>query len=191
MIVRKNHRTSGAGRRRGISIIEVMVMMTAVAVMLGMCVIILQLAMKLETDGRGRFERATTLSRLARQFRADVHEARKAEILSPDPKQAPVLRIEAGSGRSVDYQVKREGEVARAETANGNFVSRESFQIPQTGAVRMELREIDGRRFAVLVVDTLTRKNRTDPVRSLEILGLVGKDVRSLASATKAEGGKP
>ncbi|APW63160.1 type II secretion system protein [Paludisphaera borealis] len=189
-MIRANQRVLGR-RRRGITIIETLVMMTGVAVLLGMTVIVLQLAMKLEADSRGRLDRAGALGRLARQFRSDVHAASGVEIVTTDPKRQPGLRIAPGPNRSIDYQPQGDGKLARVDTVGGKVASRETFIVPQSGAVRLSLRELDGRRFAVVEVDTIARKNRIDPVRTLEILGAVGKDVRSLASEAKTEGGKP
>lgn len=172
-------------RRKGMTIIETIVLMTGVAVILGMSVIVLQLAMKLDSDGRGRLERSNALGRVARQFRADVHSTNSIEAADSG------LRIEPGPGRSITYAITREGEIARVDTVDGKVAVRETFIVPQSGAVRLSLRDVDGRRFAVLGVDTIARKNRIDPVRTLEILGLVGKDRRTAGPEAKAEGGKP
>ncbi len=172
-------------RRRGITLIEVMVLMTAVAVMLGMTVIVLQLAMKLDADGRGRLERSTALGRLSRRFRADVHAAATIEA------EKSGLKIETRPGRSITYEVPGDGEIARVDTVDGKVAARETYLVPQSGASRLTLREVDGRRFAVLAVDAIARKNRIDPVRTLEILALAGKDRHSQRTEAKAEGGKP
>jgi len=158
--------------RRGFTLIEVMVLMTSVAVMLGMSVVVLQLTLRLETDARGRFDRSTLLNRLAERFRADVHGARGVDV---DPKQPEALRVESASGRSIEYRTKGAGEVARVESEGDKVVHRETFRVPQTGAIRLELWEVDGRRFAVLSIETLTRPDRIDPSRTLEVLALVGK----------------
>ena len=188
MIVRRDQRTP-RDRRRGFTIVEVMVLMTAVAVMLGMCVVVLQLALRLEIDARGRFDRATVLNQLAERFRADVRGARGVQVedenANPDPKQPPVLRVESASGRSIEYRATGAGEVARVESEGDQVVHRETFRIPQTGEARMELRDFEGRRFAVLSIDTLTRPDRIDPARTLEVLALVGGNSGSLGSETK------
>jgi hypothetical protein len=179
------------GRRRGISMIEMMVMMTAVAALLGMTVIVLQLLMRLDADGRGRLERAGAIGRLSRQFRSDAHAASGVEIVAPDPMKPPTMRMTPGPNRTVEYQPREDGEIARVETVGGEVARRETYILPQTGAVRLSLRDLDGRRFAVVGIDTLARKNRIDPVRTLEILGAVGKDARTAAPKTQPEGGRP
>src|SRR5437764_12509903 len=61
------------GRRpRGITIIETIVLMTAVAAMLGLCVLMLQLLMRLSVDSRAGLDGGTSLDRLARPVRRRV-----------------------------------------------------------------------------------------------------------------------
>jgi type II secretory pathway pseudopilin PulG len=172
-------------RRRGMTLIEIMVLMTAVAVMLGMTVIVLQLAMKLDADGRGRLERSTALGRLSRRFRADVHTATAIEAVGSG------LKLEPNPGRSITYEVPGDGEIARVDAVDGKVAARETYIMPQSGEVRLSLRDVDGRRFAVLAVDTIVRKNRIDPVRTLEILALAAKDRHSPTADAKPEGGRP
>jgi len=179
------------GRRRGISMIEMMVMMTAVFVLLGMTVIVLQLMMRLDADGRGRLERAGSIGRLSRQFRSDVHAASEVEVVASDAKRPAGLRMTPERNRTIDYQAQGDGRLSRVETVGGKVAHRETFILPQTGAVRLSARDLDGRRFAVVELDSLVRKNRIDPVRTLEILGAVGKDVRPTASESRSEGSKP
>lgn len=159
--------------RRGFTLIEVTVLMTAVAVMLGLCVAVLQLALRLETDARGRFDRANVLTRLAERFRADVHGARGVEA---DPEKPQTLRVDSASARSIEYQVNEAGEVSRVESDGDGITRRETFRAPQVTETRLEVREIDGHRFAVLSVETQTRPDRIDPARKLEVLALVGKN---------------
>jgi hypothetical protein len=179
------------GRRRGISMVEMMVMMTAVAALLGMTVIVLQLLMKLDADGRGRLERAGAIGRLSRRFRADAHAASGVEIVAADPGKPPAMRIIPGPNRVIEYQPRQDGEIARVESVGGKVARRETFILPRTGAVRLSLRDLDGRRFAVVGLDSLSRKNRIDPVRTLEILGAVGRDARPSVPNSRLEGGKP
>src|SRR4051794_39123007 len=94
-----------ARRRRGITIIETIVLMTAVAAMLGLCVLMLQLLMRLSTDSRARLDGATSLDRLARQFRRDVHEAGMARQLERPAAKLLGLRLEPGPRHAVEYQL--------------------------------------------------------------------------------------
>ena len=50
-----------ARSRRGISMIEMVVLMAGVATMLGICAVLLQLLMKLDADSRARLDRGRPL----------------------------------------------------------------------------------------------------------------------------------
>jgi hypothetical protein len=177
-------------RRRGITIIETIVLMTGVAAMLGLCVIMLQLLMKLDGDSRARLETAGTLARLAEQFRHDVHGATAARLVE-QPEKSSGLRIEPGPDRAIAYQVKGENKVVRVESGKGKVVRTESYQISRGGPIRFAFKEDGGRRFAILTVNRQSSKNRTDPPRLFEILALVGRNKDRLAAAAPAGGGTP
>jgi hypothetical protein len=185
--------TRPSARRRGVTLIEVIVLMTAVAAMLGLSVLMLQLLMRLDADSRSRLDGAATLARLARQFRLDVHRSSDARLLPQAAKKAPVLRIEPGPKRAIEYQVQGDDKVVRVETKEATVVGRETYLVPRSGAIHLMLNEQDGRRFVVLTVDRLASKNRTDPVRRFEVLALLGKnrDRVSTQSEVQLRGGKP
>lgn len=138
--------------RRGITIIETIVLMTGVAAMLGLCVIMLQLLMKLDGDSRARLETAGTLARLAEQFRHDVHGARTARLVE-QPAQFSGLQIEPGPDRAIAYQVKGENKVVRVESSKGKVVRSESYDISRGGPIQFAFKEDGGRRFGVLTVN--------------------------------------
>ncbi|AMV39811.1 hypothetical protein [Planctomyces sp. SH-PL62] len=175
-----SHRASAS--RRGVTLVELAVLLAAVAVMLGLGVMVLGLTMRLEADGRAAFERSETLGRLARRFRSDVHDARGLAL------DGRVLRLEPHTGRGVEYRVDERGDLARVVVEEGKDAAREPYRIPQAIGARLELREIDGRRFAALAVDVQPRPDRLDPVRTVEILALAAP---AAASATQPEGAKP
>lgn len=170
----------GSAVRRGVTLVELMVLMTAVAVMLGVCVTTLGLAMRLEADGRAAFERSETLGRLARLFRTDVHEARDASL------DGGVLRLTAPRARRVEYHVGEGGDVSRVVVDGEKEAAREPFRVPQSVGARLEIREIDGRRFAALTVDVQPRRDRADPVRPREILASLRRP-----APPQPEGGRP
>lgn len=166
-----------ARSRRGISLVELMVTMAAVAAMLGISVMLLGLTMRLETDGRSAFERAETIARLSGRFRNDVHQTREAAL------DGRVLRL----GR-VEYRVDDYGELVRAVVVEGKDTAHEAYRISGSAGARLSLRDIEGRRFAVLTVDVQPRRDRLDPIRPVEVEALVGK---AAPPARKAEGGTP
>ena len=154
--------------RRGMSLVEVMVLMTAVATMLGICVMVLGLTMRLEADGRASIERAETISRLASRFRSDVHEARTIAM------DGRVLRLGPSGGKVVEYRPD-DARVTRVLVRAGKEDARETYRIPQAAGGRFEVREAEGRSFAALVIDVQPRRDRIDPVRTIEVEALAGK----------------
>ena len=59
--------------RRGITIIEIMVVITGVAATLALCAITIQLLMRLNSDGHARLTAGVSLERLSQQIRQDAH----------------------------------------------------------------------------------------------------------------------
>jgi hypothetical protein len=180
-------------RPHGITIIETIVLMTAVAAMIGLCVLLLQILMKLNAESRARLDGATALDRLARQFRRDVHEAGGARLLERPAAKLAGLRLEPGPKQVVEYQLMENGKIARVETRGENLVRREVYEIPRSshGRARLELTEHDGKRFAELRVDRQASRSPTDPERPYEILALVGKNASVLSDSTPRKGAKP
>jgi hypothetical protein len=177
--------------RRGVTIIETIVLMTGVAAMLGLAVILLQLLMKLDGDSRARFDAASSLARLARQFRQDLHTTGSVRLIEPPASKVSVLRIDPGPDRLIEYQVRGDDKVVRVEKDKGADVRRESFHVPRSGSIRLSLDDHDGRRYAAVTVDRMAAKNRTDPPRRFEILALVGKNTDRTAGGAAPAGGKP
>jgi hypothetical protein len=177
--------------RRGVTIIETIVLMTGVAAMLGLAVILLQLLMKLDGESRARFDASASLARLARQFRHDVHATGSVRLIEPQPSKPPVLRIDPAPDRTIEYQVRGDDKILRVEKNKGADVRRESFLVPRSGSIRLSIAEQDGHKFAALTVDRAAARNRTDPPRRYEVLALVGKNVDRTTGAATPAGGKP
>jgi type II secretory pathway pseudopilin PulG len=181
--------------RRGISLIEVIVVMSGVAVVLGLCAVTMQLLFRLNADGQARLSASATFARLASQFRSDAHgcdeavllPAAKAGTKEAEPKSAASLRLTRGPQVVITYEA-REGRVARVETVGGTTKAHESYRVGKGNVVAFERREEGERRFLALVLSRAAGKNEIEPPRPLEVLALPGKD--RLATAT-TKGGRP
>ena len=173
--------TSGVRRyalaRRGITLIEVLIVVTGVTMMLGLCAVSIQLLMRLNGDGVSRYGTAVALERLARQMRADAHSSESGQ-LDVDPKadgKPASLRLTLNPDHMVTYQ-SQEGAVVRTESAAGKVVRRESYSLPAGGAARFLLREEGPSRLVALVVTRGPGKSQTEPPRPLEVVAQIGKD---------------
>jgi len=162
-----------------------LIVVSGVAMMLGLCAVSIQLLLRLNVDLVSRYSSALTLERLGRQVRHDAHSSDKAE-LKAESKPAS-LRLFLGPGHLALYEA-RDGAVVRSESQSSKLVRHESFALAKGAVARFELREHGSRRLVALVVTRSAGKSPTEPPRPLEVLALLGKD-RAQPIATS--GGKP
>jgi hypothetical protein len=172
MIVR-----NGAARR-GVFLIELLVVISGLAVLMGLCAITIQLLMRVSSEAQAQRSNASALGRLAEQFREDVHGCDEAQ-----PRPSAGLRLTRGPRVVIDYQA-RDGRVDRVESVAGQASRHESFALGRHASAAFERRDDGPRRFLALVVSHNTRSGRPDPAHPMEILALVGKD-RPEASRSK------
>jgi len=163
--------------RRGFTIIELLVVITGVAIMLGLCAITLRLLMQLGVDGQARLTGAVALERLSRQLRDDVHACQAAELVADlkDPFKPAGLRLKMELDHSVTYEA-HDGSVVRDESRSGKAVRHESYSLPPRRVARFEERQEAAHRLVALVVARVAGKSRTDPPSPLEVVALPGKD---------------
>jgi hypothetical protein len=175
--------------RRGITIIEVLIAVTGVALMLGLCAISIQLLLRLNADGMSRYGAAVAIERLARQLRADAHASQTAQLPEGDKGQGKPasLRLFVEPTHIVAYEPIKDSMV-RTETRGGKVVRHESFALPRGGNARFELRDMASRRLVALVVSGAAGPSQTEPPRPLDVVALLGKD---RVGPLGQRGGKP
>jgi hypothetical protein len=156
--------------RRGITLLETMVVMTGLAVLLGLCALNIQLLLRVSSDAQARRSTTSALGRLASQYREDVHACDDARL--PSPTSLRLIR----SPRVVIAYDAREGRVDRVESVNGQATRHESYELGRHAAAAFERRGEGPRQFLALVVRRTPRAGRPDPPRPMEILALTGKD---------------
>jgi type II secretory pathway pseudopilin PulG len=178
---------------RGISLIELLVVMTGVAVILSLVAVTIQALMRVNADAQARLSASATFARLASQFREDVHASDDLRIPA-DPKLGgkPVeanatasLRLTRDPQRVITYEV-RDGRVARLESTSGKISRHESYRIGNRNVVVFERRDEGPRRFVAMVMSRDAGKGQLEPPRPLEVLALQGKD-RPAAPRTKGD----
>ena len=81
--------------RRGFTLIEMVVVMTAVAAILAATVVLMHFVLQMDTEVRQRTHTVATVGRLAEQFRRDVHQARGEPVIAADHRAAE-LRLPGG-----------------------------------------------------------------------------------------------
>jgi prepilin-type N-terminal cleavage/methylation domain-containing protein len=156
--------------RRGYSLIEMIVVISGLAVLMGLCAVTIQLVMRVSSEAQSRRSNAVALGRLAEQFREDVHGCDDAQ-----PRPPGGLRLTRSPRVVIDYQT-RDGRVDRIESVDGQPSRHESFTLGRHSSAVFERRDDGPRRYLALVVDPNARTGRPDPARPMEVLALMGKD---------------
>ena len=116
-------------RRRGFTLVEMMVAISVGTVLLGLAALLIGSLMKLDRAGRARLAEESRLDRLAQVFRADVHAATGLAPGAP----AGELRLILPGGRSVAYRAGP-GAVVRARPDG-----EERFALPPGSMARLDV----------------------------------------------------
>jgi hypothetical protein len=103
----------------------------AISLVLGLCASVLSGLFKVERGGRAALADATTLSRLARQFRKDV---RAAAAVKRSGGGSSGLELSGPDGAAIVYRVEG-GRVLREDRRGVTVRARESFAAERLGPV--------------------------------------------------------
>jgi hypothetical protein len=128
------------GPRRGISILELLVIMSASTVVLTLSSLLIIRAMRVQMESRAHCDIERNALRLSKQLRSDVHQSHTAETNDEAEKDGVFLRLQWPDGKRVDYS-RVGGIVLRLASTNGNQVWREEFAFP--AACDLDIRELD------------------------------------------------
>ncbi len=170
--------TMPATRRRGFSLVEMVVVISAMAVILGMCVGLIHALLTLDRIGRAHLAEVAARGRLARQFRQDVRAASRAEPVRDRDGRAAALRLDRPDGPPVEYRAGP-GRLDRDERPAGDApVRRETFRLRATGAARFEVRDEQGDTFVGLLVPDGSAFGPAGGPRESRIEALLGRDRR-------------
>ena len=168
-------------KRKGMSILETVVVMSSVAVALGLSTLLIQLMLRLGSDDQARLAASTALERLSREFRADAHAAAACKIEKAGAGDR--LIVERGPGLSVAYR-PHGSRILREEDHAGKVVDRDECVLARGATATFETRVIAGRTFVALIVHPPADKSgSTAP--PFEILAAVGKSSPAAAPARK------
>jgi hypothetical protein len=168
--------------RYGVSLIEMLVVMSGLSVVLGLCALTIQLLMRVSADAQGRRSTSAALGRLAEQFREDVHGCDDVQI-----RPSAELRLSRGPRVAITYTA-RDGSLKRVESTAGQTSRHETYALERGSSLVFQRRDDGPRRFLVLVVSHGPRPGRPDPPHPVEILALVGKD---RTEPPRSKGGPP
>jgi hypothetical protein len=123
--------------RRGASLIELLVIMSACTVVLTLTGVLITRVMRVQIQSRGFVAAERAAQRLSDQFRNDVHCARNAVADTAGRNKHVFLRLDLADGQKIEYA--RTGDnIARVEYASGQPEWREEFICPAASELSVE-----------------------------------------------------
>lgn len=177
---------NGRRSRRGFSLIEMLVAMTTMTFVMGVCVALLQMLLKLDAAGQTHVETEATIARAARVFRRDARSAAEVSRCPVGSESDRLGLTLPGADHAVEYRVRGD-DLLRAEWHTGELVEQERFRLPARSSGRFEHREADGRGTVSLVFDRRGRKGDGEAtVRAFRIEAATGADRRFEGTAGRS-----
>jgi len=180
--------------RRGISLVEVLTVMSGFTVMLAMTAALLHRSMQSQAETRYFFDSERTAWRLCRQFREDVHAAGSATVEDNGSEEGVFLRLQLRGEEKVEYE-RSGGKIVRILVRGEQRVSREEYQL--SPKMELQLREEGAPRRLVLTIVTKAGPslvNLGEPAASLRELpvnlsveAVLSRDWRFARSAAAEE----
>jgi type II secretory pathway pseudopilin PulG len=140
-------------RRRGMTLVELMLAMFVATAVVGMLAAIVSRIMMANAAGRDHLQTVVALARLGEQFRRDVHEARGASVV-PSDGPASRLKLDAGANRAIEYEITPAGLARRVLIAD-KVQKRDLFILP--GMKCLDWKIEDGGRLVSLEIGRLDR----------------------------------
>ena len=133
-------------RRCGVSLVELLVVMTMLAALLSCTTITLFRLLRAQSAGGRVLAESLTMSRLGRDLRRDAHAATRAELAGP--MEIRQLTFIDANGEATTYTLGVEGVLRAAQSADGTAL-REEYRL---GGARCELQLVDAERLVRLAI---------------------------------------
>lgn len=175
--------------RRGMSLTELLVVMTACSALLTLSSSLVCRVMRVHVDARTYDNAERNATRLADNFRRDVHRTQSVAPGLTKSRDPVFLQLEFSDGGHAKYSWQ-DGTVLREESSPDGPASREEFELPASCDLTIE--EFDAPRRVVLTLssDLKTRLQEDSKVRpigqfvpvNLQVEAVVGRDARLTAS---------
>lgn len=176
----QSERTPRAARPlRGVSLIELLVVIGASAILLSLAAVAFTRFLQVRTRGQEHLERTVQAARLAEQFRRDVWAASKATIADDAGGE---LTLNADD-RQVTYRIDQQ-RIVRQELQQGKRKAGDSFLLPGVLPLRLQS---DGAKVSIALAADI-RIEPEQPAHGLpwSIIATLGRDRRYAT-----QGGEP
>jgi prepilin-type N-terminal cleavage/methylation domain-containing protein len=157
--------------RHGFSLVELLVVITAMTAILAASVVLIHFVLQFDHEVRQRTHIVTTIGRLAEQFRRDVHQARGEPFVASDHRSA---ELHLAGGTVVKWRSDPLGDLVRLEQAKGVADRENTFTLPKGTAATMEIQPQGTARIVAIRVHS---SGTNGPTLSIE--ALAGRDERA------------
>jgi type II secretory pathway pseudopilin PulG len=117
--------------RRGTTLVEMVIFISISASILSVSAPFLYSALRSYAKSQEFADVERSLTRLARQFRSDVHRATAAVVKGDDLAKATLVKLTIPSDRSIEYQQTTSG-ITRLLLQDGKIKSREEYSLPSS-----------------------------------------------------------
>lgn len=164
--------------RRGLSLSELLVVMTACSALLTLSSGLVCRMMRVHIDARAYNDAERNATRLSDSFRRDVHRARSVSRPPAAGRDAALVTFEFSDGRKGIYS-RQNSTVLREESGADRPISREEFDLPP--ACELEIEELDAPPRVVLTVSSDLRAQLHEDPRKLPVGKLVPINLRAEA----------
>lgn len=183
-------------RRRAISLIELLAVLSGCSIVLGLTASLLHQTMRAQSHTRDFFTVERNAMRLSRQFRADVHAAtaNSIDVVADDAGDGALLRLQLPDGEVVEYQRDAE-KIIRITSPGDAPTSREEYALSEAMAVTV--REAGSpRRYQLSITSAAPQPTKETPLSSadvratpisLEVEAAPARDLRYGAAAANSE----
>jgi hypothetical protein len=166
----------------------------AIAIVIGLCAAMLHVLLRLDRTARSHLVETTTIGRLARQFRQDVHAARDANRGAAGNGPAAKLELVFSGDRSVTYEM-RDGSLLRREH-HGNTAGRlEAYGLPFCREALFVMQAQDSEVWVQLRLrrgpESRIASGASGPRQDLAIDARVGRDLDRFPVSPKGEDEAP
>jgi prepilin-type N-terminal cleavage/methylation domain-containing protein len=188
-LCRKSTGIGPARGARGVSLVEMIIVISIASIILGVVLVLMQWLLRSERDVRKTVWYGRSASRLARVFREDAHRAGKVEIVADGAESSNTMRFLVEGAHTVTYRID-EHTIDRIDRDGETELRRETFHFPPGSGIRFE--KEDSPALARVVVDRATGQLKVDaaddrdaaqnrpesPRRTLQFEAGLGKDRR-------------
>lgn len=187
--MRKCLPTANTQYRRGVSLVELMVVMGFASVVLGTGIGTLHLLLRTDKTVTDSLWQSQTVARLSNTFRGDVHAARNITTEQPADNPAPaIIAMELGEGHFVRYSIENH-TLTRKETQADQTLQAERFRFPPETVISIKTDDPKTVALVIQSINPTTKERRHSPgnvpKRELKIEAIKSRDHRWTEAAPK------